>query len=186
MIALLKKILFDRQPSPLYVPVVVTIALLATVIGLAATVWNIAEQRARWAIEDDRNGPRLRITISTVAKPDRFRFAQLTFVNTLPHDYVQLTRIEAVAPSDLLIAEVTNVARWTLRSEPRRSLDIANAHIPPNATYTMMIALRTDRTPDSDQGQETELAADAIELFPTGRKFRRSLRHPIPTEASLY
>jgi hypothetical protein len=176
--------LIDRQRSPLYVPTVVTLALLVSIIGLAATIWAIAQQRDRWAIEDARNGPRFKLTISNVLKPDRFRFAQLIITNTRPHDYLQLVRIEAVAPTGLLFTEVTNPVRWTLRGEPRRSLDIPDGYIPPNGTYSMNIAFRTDRTPDSDQGQEIELVVEAMELAPATRTLKHVLRFPIPTGAA--
>ena len=56
--------LADRQLSPLYVPTVVTVGLLVTIVGFAATIWTIAQQRDRWAVEDARNSPRFRFTIS--------------------------------------------------------------------------------------------------------------------------
>jgi hypothetical protein len=178
------KVIAGRQPSPLYVPIIVTVALLVTIIGCAATIWNIAQQRERWAIEDDRNGPRFRVTISNEVKQDRFRFGQMIFINTMSHDYMQLVRIEAVAPSDLIFTEITNPARWTLRGEPRRILDIPKAYVPPNGTYSMIIMFRTDRTPNSDQGQEIELVAEAIDLSSAPRTFKRSLRQPIPIDAA--
>jgi hypothetical protein len=178
------RMLVDRPPPPLYVPIVVTLALLVSIIGLAATIWAIAQQRERWAIEDARNGPQFKFTISNVVKPDRFRFAQLIITNTRPHDYLRLARIEAVAPSGLLFTEVTNPVRWTLRGEPRRSLDISDGYIPPNGTYSMNIALRTDRTPGSDQGQEIELVVEAMELAPDPRTLKHALRFPIPADAA--
>jgi hypothetical protein len=176
--------LVDRQLSPLYVPTVVTLALLLTIVGFAATIWAIAQQRERWAIEDARNGPRFKLTITSMVKPDRYRYAQLVVTNTRPHDYLQLVRIEAVAPSGLLFTEVTNPVRWTLRGEPRRSLDISDGYIPPNGTYSMNIALRTDRTPGSDQGEEIELVVEAMELAPDPRTLKHALRFPIPADAA--
>jgi hypothetical protein len=178
------RVLFDRQLSPLYVPTVVTIALLVTIVGFAATIWTIAQQRDRWAVEDARNSPRFRFTVSNTVNPDRFRRAQLVITNTLPHDYLQLVRIEAVAPSDLILTEVTNPARWTLRGEPRRSLDIPDGFIAPNGAYAMNIAFRTDRTPGSDQGEDIELTAEALELAPAGRTLKHALRFPIPADAA--
>jgi hypothetical protein len=178
------RMLVDRQLSPLYVPTVVTLALLLTIVGFAATIWTIAEQRERWAAEDARNGPRFKLTITSMVKPDRYRYAQLVVTNTRPHDYLQLVRIEAVAPSGLLFTEVTNPVRWTLRGEPRRSLDISDGYIPPNGTYSMNIALRTDRTPGSDQGEEIELVVEAMELAPDPRTLKHALRFPIPADAA--
>jgi len=176
--------LTDRQLSPVYVPTVVTVALLLTVVSFAATIWTIAQQRERWAVEDARNGPRFKLTITNVLKQDRYRYAQLVVTNTLPHDYLQLVRIEAVAPSDLILTEVTNPVRWTLRGEPRRILDIPDGFISPNGAYAMNIAFRTDRTPGSDQDQEIELVVEAVELAPATRTLKHVLRIPIPTGAA--
>jgi hypothetical protein len=173
----------DRRLSSLYVPIAVTVALLMSVAGLAATVWNIAEQRARWAIEDERAAPRFTIRISTDVRRERFRLGYLTLLNPRPFDHMQVLRIAAVAPSDLVFTEVTNLPRWTLRSEPRRSLDIPVVNIPPNGSYAVVIALRTDRTPTSDQGQAIELAAEIIELSSTTRTWRRVARSAIAEEA---
>jgi hypothetical protein len=176
----------ERRLSSLYVPIAVTIALLVSVASLAATVWSIAAQRARWASEDERNAPRFTIRISTDVRQEQFRLGYLTLLNPRPFDHMQLLRIAADAPSDLVFTEVTNLPRWTLRSEPRRSLDIPVVNLPPNGSYAVVIALRTDRTPQSDQGQVIELAAEIIELSATTRTWRRVARSAIPEEASKY
>jgi hypothetical protein len=182
MIKLLR-MLFDRQLPSAYVPIVATITLLVNIVAFITIVWHIGQQRERWVIEDDRASPRFSIRISREVREERFRFGQLLFVNTLSYDHMTLVRIEAIAPTDLMFTEITNLPRWTLRGELRRVLEIQDTIIQPKGTFSMMIVFRTDRTPGSDQGQDIEFAAEAIDLS-SGRTVRRSVRLAIPDDAA--
>src|SRR5882757_2160177 len=181
---LLLKQLLDRQPSPMYVPVVVTIGLLLATIGFATAMLNAVEQRARWAMEDERSAPRLRMTVWHQVKPGGLRYGQLNVVNALAHDHLQLVRLVAVSPSDLIFTELTNPLTGTMRGELRRSLEVANTYILPNGTYSLMIAFRTGRTPSADQGEEIALDAVLTELTPTARQLKRPLRFVVPSDAA--
>ena len=139
-------------------------------------------QRTRWVIEDQRSGPTFTLGFS-IELFKGLRLATLSFYNPL-RDHLQLTRIDAINPNDLVFIELSDRPdEKTWLTEPARSAKLDYLVAPFGGPFEFNLLFRTSRTPKSDQNQVITFNIEAAELASADRKYTISRSYPIPPDS---